>query len=1608
MADDFKAQGELKIDSNLDEVNKELKQLEERLSAIDKELADMGKTNLEEMSDDFLDSYIKKGKEYENILKRIDELKKKNSTNRSISPIKRNNKNSMPISYKDLSEGTKATSDKKVRDAFYKAQKKIMDSSTKGIKLSESQKEQLFEAVYYDSMARSLVADKNRKTSPVRPIDKSKGHLARTYFSSFVSDEGEVVPSTYVDPKTKGRKAVESVRFISDRLGGVDEKLTNEFGIRAKTNGQSLFGLNKVYEQIDNKIDALFKSGISMDNSQIQDLVKLKETIVDAVFESIANTDNEELKQTALRGITGKKIGIYGEDFDPNASYRRSGKLYNILQQRIDSSPTDFEAGLIDTEAPNTFDRNDPKKVQKEDRRIAQRANEEQVAQEITEKEMASFIKGDFKNFIYQAFSEGGQEGLQDAVDNIIKRARDIQRGNKAESEQGTVSLSSFVDVGSDSNGRVVAVNNIDDYDNNQLSYSDDMLDDEAKKMQQEAENTEQTTTSAMLSYREVLTTSIQFLQQLQNDLTDLNQRSEVGSVIQNLQKKLSKIDNPNEKTIETNIDESFNRLANYLTRYPAFETSVRDFSEKTGVPFEEAVKQAMSGMTESDKEGLIRNQKASAIYQEALTRAETEYPKLGQEIQELKDLRDYSILEGADQSTINDLDQQIQAKVAQQEAMADKVKYAIQQVFGVQDREMEEIVRQIVSFSGSDFSTDAFKEFFNRFRTEMTPGERTTNTGSREERIPTVMPISDSLQGRKLSPKEQYILGHGQGQMVMAMAGTRDPEEALKRYKEQLNELATSSEASAEKIARAQATVEEIQDKYGTKTTKSGTKVTWASAKGFGIGGDELSTDKRRYANAQKTLRNSVDNAKIQEWLKEQIALLEDSISRQGVARVGAVGVDSSETDVKKAWGGILTQALQRVQEKAVAEGVDAVGNIGQEKTSTQSLAQEEDQVESLNQDLDTHSQEVNEAAQAEQNKLVISKELVDQLHKEDNALEATEVQDTQTQKDQLGNYSIDYDGETIGESNEVTRLLQELEDKIINTLNDAFSKISVPESGQIGNNSYGVDTRGGSFYAPDDGGRQEASNYLNKIKELTKVQNEVEKLRQEAERALRNNDEEALADIYEQINARKQLIALLRQDIDEADYAKDDKGWNKIGNVFLDSNVNEWLQDQLKRLSATNNIKLADINRASGKVDTRDESKAIDNYVKSFDKVMSIQLQIEKTQQEIETLRQQGNKSDLVNKEQVLKTLQDQLKIYSKYLSEVTYMEGEGEYGVLGDIILSKDGGQKLQQRLDEIMADLEVERAKNNFSANKTKANAVTGPKLNADGLTQEEANIVKEQTALYKRSLELQRDMQRAQQKVDAGVNVKENQELVKILSTQLALEQSKILPIDEANSKIGQQQVSQEAINRLLQNREVLDQNHLIQQQKINTQIKKQKGLFDEIVDGFKTSMRNLVDYSLAGDVIRFFENTVQQVLTYTKELNSAMVDLQIGSGETYASIYEMTKGFSELGEELGRSTQDVAIAADDWLRAGYAAEEANQLVEASMKLSTLGQIESADATSYLISVLKGWKLEAEEIESVVDRLTAVDILAKSVLLLETQEKNYIEMLENLMIVYATI
>ena len=180
--------------------------------------------------------------------------------------------------------------------------------------------------------------------------------------------------------------------------------------------------------------------------------------------------------------------------------------------------------------------------------------------------------------------------------------------------------------------------------------------------------------------------------------------------------------------------------------------------------------------------------------------------------------------------------------------------------------------------------------------------------------------------------------------------------------------------------------------------------------------------------------------------------------------------------------------------------------------------------------------------------------------------------------------------------------------------------------------------------------------------------------------------------------------------------------------------------------------------------------------------------------------------------------------------------------------------------------------------------------------------------------------------------------------------------------------------------QILKQEQFLTEQHNIQDAKlidIAGQYTKQKGLLAQIAGGFKNAFRNITDASLAYMIINQVKQVVNQIIESTKELDAVLVDIQIATGNTRGEVHNLLKEYSNLADELGTTTQSVATASNDWLRAGYEGKEAAELTRASVMLSKLGMIEAGDATTYLISTLKGWKIEASEVLGVVDKLTVI-------------------------------
>lgn len=148
-------------------------------------------------------------------------------------------------------------------------------------------------------------------------------------------------------------------------------------------------------------------------------------------------------------------------------------------------------------------------------------------------------------------------------------------------------------------------------------------------------------------------------------------------------------------------------------------------------------------------------------------------------------------------------------------------------------------------------------------------------------------------------------------------------------------------------------------------------------------------------------------------------------------------------------------------------------------------------------------------------------------------------------------------------------------------------------------------------------------------------------------------------------------------------------------------------------------------------------------------------------------------------------------------------------------------------------------------------------------------------------------------------------------------------------------------------------------------------------VFDKLGGALKTNIKQKAVTAIAG----FSVQQLKEVYDNVVKLDSAVVNLSMVTGYNRDRTKELVASYSEMAQELGAVTSEVAAAADDWLRQGYSLEDTNELIKTSTVLSKIGLIDSAEATQYLTSAIKGYKVEINDAMSIADKLSAVDMAA---------------------------
>lgn len=154
-----------------------------------------------------------------------------------------------------------------------------------------------------------------------------------------------------------------------------------------------------------------------------------------------------------------------------------------------------------------------------------------------------------------------------------------------------------------------------------------------------------------------------------------------------------------------------------------------------------------------------------------------------------------------------------------------------------------------------------------------------------------------------------------------------------------------------------------------------------------------------------------------------------------------------------------------------------------------------------------------------------------------------------------------------------------------------------------------------------------------------------------------------------------------------------------------------------------------------------------------------------------------------------------------------------------------------------------------------------------------------------------------------------------------------------------------------------------------------------QSVFQSFGSTLKDAFSTFTAANLLTDAIYKVGDATRDAVSTVKELDDATVALQLATGANYNTVHGMMNDYNDLAQNLGSITTQISEGADAYLRQGKSIEEVNDLVKSSVIFSKVGDMTSEEATKYLTASLNGYKLQADAAQSVVDRISAIDLSA---------------------------
>ena len=528
------------------------------------------------------------------------------------------------------------------------------------------------------------------------------------------------------------------------------------------------------------------------------------------------------------------------------------------------------------------------------------------------------------------------------------------------------------------------------------------------------------------------------------------------------------------------------------------------------------------------------------------------------------------------------------------------------------------------------------------------------------------------------------------------------------------------------------------------------------------------------------------------------------------------------------------------------------------------------------------------------------------------------------------------------------------------------------------------------------------------------TKYVNELYKVEEKIARAKETNNKKELENLATLEAEKKKFEDLLEL---EKQFRSDDR-FKDIDTSIKDNNLNKLISTkqqeyQANRVAAENSLanKLPSIEEEAYKVnESFDNTRALekvnsllDEQKNKWKEIQDIRVQMEtldlndsanKDQNQIEYNNLKTQKEYL---EQEKKLIDDELKQYDSLIDKATELKQIRELNKITSNANSQIDGDRVSNVVNAYNEANRINNALNNTDAilenlrntirdvkNET-SNEIFGNALkNAEQDAEELKNqLISGQISLsqYNSAIRnIQKDVS-AQKDAVGFIDVDDIDQAREVL-TNYAREVTNGT-IENVQWNASTSTLTGSFVN---ENKEVQKVTASIKQLSTGSQVatvsfgkaEKQVSSFSKFVDELGAKFRNLSTYLLS--FVGFYEvwGAIQQGVTYVRELDTALTEMRKVSDETVESLREFQEESFDIADSVASTAKEIQNSTADWLRLGYAMDEASELARTTAVYKAVGDdMDIATATESMVSTLQGFQLEADQAANIVDQFNEV-------------------------------